>query len=126
MAAKRSEHQEQVALIAWFKLQFPKFRKHIFAIPNGAHLEGDSRVRAIKMNKLKSEGFLVGTPDLFMLIPKAGYHGMFIEMKSNGGTVTEDQAEFIGRASLMGYFCIVCYGFDEAKNAISEYLGGQL
>ena len=119
---KRSEHQEQVALISWFNLQYATFKHHIFAIPNGAHLAGDAKVRTIKMYKMKSEGFLNGVSDLFLMIPKGGWHGMFIEMKSKDGVLSDDQKEFIGRANLMGYQSIVCYGFEDAKAAISEYL----
>lgn len=123
---KRSEHQEQVATVSWFKLQYPKFKKHLFAIPNGAHLAGDPKVRAIKMNKMKAEGLLTGVSDLFMMVPMGGWHGLFIEMKSKGGVVSDDQAEFQGAAHLIGYFCAVCYSFEEAKNVISDYLESKI
>lgn len=125
-ALKVSEHDEQCATVSWFKWQYPKFNKHILSIPNGAHLAGDSRVRAIQMAKLKAEGLLAGAPDLFLLVPVGGYHGMFIEMKSKNGKVSEDQSEFMGVAQLIGYFCVVCFSFEEAKNAITSYLGSRV
>ena len=119
---KISEHQEQVALVSWFRLAFPKFKIYLFAIPNGAHLAGDARLRAIKMNAMKSEGFTPGISDLFLMIPKAGWHGLWIEMKAQGGKLSDAQKEFMGAATLMGYQAVVCFGFDEAKEAITKYL----
>ena len=119
---KISEHQEQVALVSWFRLAFPKFKIYLFAIPNGAHLAGDARLRAIKMNAMKAEGFTPGISDLFLMIPKAGWHGLWIEMKAQGGKLSDAQKDFMGAATLMGYQAVVCYGFDEAKTAITKYL----
>jgi hypothetical protein len=119
---KVSEHQEQVALVSWFRLAFPKFKIHLFAIPNGAHLAGDARLRAIKMNAMKSEGFTSGVSDLFLMIPKNGYHGLWIEMKAKAGKVSDNQKEFMAAANAMNYKTIVCFGFDDAKIKIEEYL----
>ena len=115
-----SEHAEQVALMQWFKLQHPKLI--MFSIPNGAHLAGDNRLRAIKMNNMKAEGLIAGVSDLFLMMPTIKYHGLFIEMKVKGGKVSDNQKVFINNAILIGYQSIVCYGFEQAKNAINEYL----
>ncbi len=111
---KITEHQEQVMLIKWFRLAFPKHI--IFAIPNGGarHI-----VAAVK---LKAEGVLAGVPDLFLMVPKGEWHGMFIEMKAKTGKVSDSQKEFINNAKEMGYLAVVCFGFDEAKTAITNYL----
>jgi hypothetical protein len=71
---------------------------------------------------LKSLGVVPGVPDLFLMIPKNGYHGLWIEMKASGGRVSDSQKEFMGAATLMGYPAIVCYSFEEAKDAINKYL----
>jgi hypothetical protein len=117
-----SEHAEQVAVIQWYRMQYPKYAKCLFSIPNGAHLAGDARLRAIKMNNLKASGLVPGVSDLFLMIPKSNWHGLFIEMKVKGGKLSDSQKEFMGLATLMGYQAVVCYGFDEAKDAITEYL----
>jgi hypothetical protein len=119
---KLSEHQEQALLMQWFKLQHKEFDGYLFAIPNGAHLAGDARVRAIKMKKMKAEGFMVGVADLFLMIPKDGWHGLFIEMKAAKGVLSDDQEKFLGRAQLMGYLSVACFGFEEAKKMITDYL----
>jgi len=68
---------------------------------------------------------MAGIPDLFLMIPKDGWHGLWIEMKAQGGRVSNDQKKFIGAAILMGYQAVVCYGFEEAKTAINNYLQEQ-
>jgi len=113
---KTSEHQEQVMLITWFRMQYPKFKLHLWAIPNGG-----SRHIVTAVN-LKAEGVLAGVSDLFLMIPKAGWHGMFIEMKAKTGSLSDKQKEFMGAATLMGYQAVVCFGFEEAKTAITNYL----
>jgi len=111
-----SEHQEQVMLITWFRMQYPKYAKYLFSIPNGGVRHIGTAV------KLKAEGGLSGISDLFLMIPKSGWHGLFIEMKVKGGKLSNSQKEFMGNATFMGYQAVVCYGFDEAKDAITEYL----
>ena len=113
---KISEHQEQVMLITWFRMQYKQYKLHLWAIPNGG-----SRHIVTAVN-LKAEGVLAGVSDLFLMIPKAGWHGMFIEMKAKGGNLSDKQKDFMGAATLMGYQAVVCYGFDEAKEAITKYL----
>jgi len=113
---KLSEHQEQCLLINWFRLQYKQYSKHLFSIPNGG-----SRHIVTAVN-LKAEGVLAGVSDLFLMIPKGEYHGMFIEMKAKTGSVSEKQKEFMAAASSMNYLAVVCYGFDEAKTAITNYL----
>lgn len=111
-----SEHQEQVMLITWFRLQHKQYAKYLWAIPNG----GSRHIVAAV--KLKAEGVMAGVSDCFLMIPKGGWHGLFIEMKVKGGKLSDSQREFMGMAILMGYQAVVCFGFDEAKDAITEYL----
>jgi hypothetical protein len=43
-------------------------------------------------------------------------------MKIKGGKVSSSQKEFMTVATAMGYKAVVCYGFEEAKDAITNYL----
>jgi hypothetical protein len=111
-----TEHQEQVITIKWFRLQYPKLSNCLWAIPNGGVRNIGTAI------KLKSEGVLAGVPDLFLMIPKNGFHGLFIEMKIKGGKLQPNQKEFMKLANALAYKSVVCYGFEEAKNVISDYL----
>jgi hypothetical protein len=113
---KLSEHQEQKILVRWFRLQYSQYAKYLFAIPNGGVRHIGTAI------KIKEEGGMAGVPDLFLMIPKGGWHGMWIEMKAKGGRVSKDQEQFIGAAILMGYQAVVCYGFEDARDAINNYL----
>lgn len=77
-----TEHQEQVAFVEWFRLQFPGVM--IFAIPNG----GARNIVTAK--KLKAEGVLPGVADLYILKWR-----LWIEMKRRkGGVLSKEQKEF--------------------------------
>lgn len=69
----------------------------------------------------KGQGMLSGVPDLFLPVPKNGYHGLFIEMKSEKGRVTENQHWFLTNAESLGYKIAVCYSAKEAISAIQAY-----
>jgi hypothetical protein len=43
--------------------------------------------------------------------------------KPKGGRVSEEQKNMIETFSSLGYRCVVCHGWLEAKNAIEHYLG---
>ncbi len=113
------EHKEQTLVVRWFRLQYAKYNGYLWAIPNG----GLRHIRTAA--RLKDEGVMAGVADLFLMIPNGGWHGLFIEMKAKGGRLTESQKDFIGRATLMGYQAQVCFGFDDAKKVIEDYLKGQ-
>lgn len=111
-----TEHQEQVLTVKWFRLQYPKLSNCLWAIPNGGVRNIGTAI------KLKSEGVLAGVPDLFLMIPKNGFHGLFIEMKIQGGKLQPNQKEFLKLANALEYKAVACYGFEEAKKVISDYL----
>jgi len=111
-----TEHAEQVATVTWFRMQYKQYNKCLWAIPNG------SQRHIVAAVKLKAEGVMPGVSDLFLMIPKDGWHGLFIELKVKGGRVSEAQKEFMELATAMGYKAVVCYGFEQAKDAITNYL----
>lgn len=114
---KVSEHQEQALVVAWFDLQYPQYKRLFWATPNG----GDRH--PVVAAKLKAEGVRAGVSDLVLAVARNGMHGLFIEMKAIGGRVSVPQKEFIEEVRAQGYGAAVCYGFDEAKRVIREYLG---
>lgn len=121
------EHAEQATLVNWWRTA--GYRQHrttlypaqLWAIPNG----GTSN--AIMGRQLNAEGRLAGVADLFLQVPIAPYHGLFIEMKrTHGGQQSEAQRNFEALAWLTGYAYALCRGFEAAQQAISAYLSGQL
>lgn len=119
------EHAEQSHVVQWFWLQHKQLRKCLFSVPNGAHLAGTPMQRGAKMNRMKAEGFQPGVSDLFLMVARGGYHGLWIEMKRRNGRpsdVSEEQREFLARAEREGYQGAVCNGAAEAIAVIGEYL----
>lgn len=103
-----SEHDEQAAFVAWFRLQFPKIL--IFAIPNGAYLSGTPGQRAAQMARLKAEGLMPGVPDLH--VPE---WNLWIEFKrQSGGRVSPVQSDIIATLRDMGRRVIIARGYDDA------------
>jgi hypothetical protein len=61
-----------------------------------------------------------------MAVPYSGYHGLFIELKSKNGRLSEYQKTWVDNLNDRAYKAVVCYSLDEAINAVREYLGGNL
>ena len=118
-----TEHAEQAALIDWCIDNLGRYPSlHlIHAIPNGVML-GGGRVGAIRMNNLKAEGLRPGVSDLFLPVARGGYFGMYIEMKAKGGSLSENQREFIAAAEAEGYYCCVPFSAGEAIENVEWYM----
>jgi len=118
--AKGSEHSHQAALFCqlanhihiWPELAW------VFAIPNGGMRSKTEAVR------LKAEGVKSGVSDIFGPIPRAGYHGFFVEMKKPGMLKNEsdNQKAFGAYATSAGYIYKVFDHWLDAWEFIVEYL----
>ena len=127
MRAYPLEHDEQRSLMTWVTLmsrEIPELDM-LFAIPNGGHRN------MLVAKKMKAEGVKPGVPDLFLPVARQGFHGLFIEMKTVGnkpktskgmGGVSELQMRWLTTLNFHGYRAVVCYGRDEAKKTLLDYL----
>jgi len=119
-ALKYSEHQHQVWLMDWARLQtraWPELAL-IFAIPNG----GDRNV--VVAAKLKAEGVKAGVFDLMLPVARRAFHGLFVEMKAKPNKPSAKQLEFKAGVEAQGYKAVVCYHWHEAMAEITDYLKG--
>jgi hypothetical protein len=125
-AKNGTEHGHQVALFCWAAQNFSKYPalRLMFAIPNG----GERNV--IVAGNLKAEGVRSGIPDIFLPVPIAHWHGLFIELKrpadkglnrKRGGT-TEEQDRWIAALYAQNYGVAVCMGWQAARDVIIQYL----
>lgn len=116
-----TEDMEQIALFDWARVNeghFPELSR-LFHVPNGG-----SRGPA-EAGRFKAMGVKRGVPDVFLDVPRGGFHGLRIEMKRrHGGKVSEDQTDWIDWYNSNGYRAVVCYGWDEAREEIENYLHG--
>ena len=115
-----SEHQHQVQVVTWCRYDSPAHLRHrarqIFAIPNGGH-----RNKAVAA-KLKAEGVLAGSPDLFLPIPSGREHGLWVEMKRFGERPKPEQVTRLAELRRNGYRAVVAEGWREAVRLITDYL----
>ena len=118
------EHDTQAAFVNWCQWNQAKYPMLAlaFAIPNGAHLAGDARTRAIKMARLKAEGFKSGVPDWHLPYRSGGYEGLWIEFKHGKNKTSADQDNYIALLERYRHCVQVCYNVDEAIKTVEEYL----
>jgi len=121
------EHDEQSGVFlwaGWMLRDFPDLR-WMFAIPNGGHRN------MLVAKKMKAEGVKPGVPDIFLPVPRHGYHGLFIEMKTQDnrpktqkskGGLSDLQREWVTALRDRNYKVVVAYGRDEAVTEITTYL----
>ncbi len=115
---KHIEHDHAVCLMRWWAYTaenvFGVDSRLLAAIPNGGHRHiGVAR-------KLKGEGVRPGMPDFFLFVPFQGYHGLAIELKAPVKTarLSDSQKAMKGLLEAQGYVFKVCFGWDEARDAI--------
>lgn len=111
-----TEAEEQTAVMTWAKYhewEFPALR-WLHHVPNGGSRHPAEAVT------LKRMGVKAGVPDLCLPFPSHGYHGLYIEMKSEKGYASPLQKEWLDALNKNGYKAVVCRG---AQSAISELEG---
>ena len=102
----RSEDYIQSLCFQWFWSTFPSLRRTLFAVPNGG-----SRNRA-EASRMKATGTVAGVSDLIWVIPN---RVIFIEMKTETGTQSEEQKEFQAQTEARGHTYIVLRSFEAFK-----------
>jgi hypothetical protein len=116
---RKLERQHQVELIKWvrsIKDAYPVL-KLLYAVPNGG-------LRNIKVaRKLKAEGVVAGVADLCLPAARRGYHGLYLEMKSEEGVTTKEQKAFLRGVLEEGYCAVIAQGVDEASSTLAWYIG---
>lgn len=88
---KKIGHPEddlQASCIEWFDLRYRPFAQLLFAIPNG----GCRNVREAR--RLKAMGVRAGVLDLFLSVPRGGFHGMYLELKAGKNRMSPEQRKF--------------------------------
>ena len=102
----------------WVKYSDRKLVEFIHHSPNGGLRSGREGA------KFRDMGTKAGYPDLILDIARKGYHGLRIELKrSKGGKVSAEQKQRLQLLNNEGYLAVVCKGYDEALDAIKDYMG---
>lgn len=113
-----SEDAEQEKVVCWAKLMsnaYPDLEL-LYHVPNGG-----SRNKA-EASKLKRMGVRAGVPDLVLPVPRAGYAGLYIELKVGENRPSNSQKDWLEKLTIQGYQALVCYGGKEAIRALEQYV----
>lgn len=87
-------------------------------IPTGS----DASLKWKILASMKSAGLAKGFPDLFVPVPAKGKYGLFMELKTEKGIVSEEQKEWLNYLNKVGYEAVVCKGVREAIECLEGYL----
>lgn len=114
LVRKLYEHTLQVKVVQYVRTFYPEVL--ILSIPNGSGTTAKNRLA------LYAEGLLPGVPDLFIPEARKGFHGLWIEMKTNEGVESKAQKIIRKNLELNGYLCYVARCEQTAINIIESYL----
>lgn len=110
-----TEKQIHLTVMRWVRLQ-KDLDRFVLHFPN----ESPRHPRYGLL--LKNMGMRKGVSDLFIAKPCGGYHGAWIEIKTNKGRVSKEQKEFHEDMESQNYFCAVTRGVDDTINTIECYI----
>lgn len=128
LAAGGSEHDHQVAVMQWVAIEGrAKFEalRWLHAIPNGG-----GRTMSVAAS-MKAEGVKRGVPDLCLPYPVAGYHGLYLELKTpkayamKNHNLSEYQLEWVDYLAEQGYAIAVAGGWQAAVWVLHLYMSWQ-
>ena len=90
---------------------------YIYSIPNGGYRS--KKTAGI----MKAEGVKSGVPDLHLFAVCPPYHSLYIEMKTEKGSLSDSQEAIIPRLRQEGHKVVVCRSEKQAIEEILKYLG---
>lgn len=118
-----TEYQHQKAVFDWAKQpevrqKYPEL-KLLFHIPNGGRRD------PVEAKHLREQGVKKGVPDLFLPVARNGFHGLFIEMKTErGGILGKDQRWWEHELRTNDYCHCWAFGWEAAVATLIDYLDG--
>lgn len=90
-----------------------------------AHIPNERKASVAVLSSLARQGLKKGFPDNFIAVARGKWHGLFIELKRAKKCLSvrsKEQREWIKQLNAAGYKALFCYGAEEAKKAVIEYL----
>lgn len=116
---KQQELIEQAKLIRWthkreVRALMPALR-WLYHVGNGGQR---SKLAGAQMTAL---GVVKGVPDLALPAASGQHPGLIIEMKSDRGSLSPEQKEWIAHYQEQGWHTAVCRSAEEARIVIARY-----
>lgn len=112
-----------MALVTW--LNYHPLLKEFFC-----KNDNEGKRTPIQGHNLKRLGLRSGVSDIFIYYPTKTYHGLWLEVKRNKKYSKSErsanswlaQEKFIDRVKSVGFAGHFCYGWNEGKEIIENYL----
>ena len=112
-----SETDDQIALVEWFRRQYPSSAEHLHHSPNEGMHKVQYRV------KQKQMGVSDGFPDLALFEGRGGFVGFALELKAiKGKKPTQKQIDWLDRLAGQGWLSCWCKGVDAAIESMRDYM----
>lgn len=112
------EDAAQAEVIRWARMRqaaVPELEL-LYHVPNGG------KRGKLEACRLKAQGVRAGVPDLHLPVARAGYHGLWIEMKTATGRLSEDQRKIIAMLRDEGHRVEVCRSAADAVEVLDDYM----
>jgi len=116
---KHIEYDYQVAVFQWAYFHRNKWPEinFMFAVINETR-----GISPQKGNRDRLQGKRSGVPDICLPVPRGTFHGLYIEMKSPTGKISENQKKYAIFLKSQGYFVALCNSPECATDTIKDYL----
>lgn len=118
------ESDLQAAIIRWASTMEGKYPELEWL----AHCPNGGRRNGFEAMNLKLQGVRPGILDLFLQVPRGGYHGFWMELKKpNSREVpTKEQERYMAFLDAQGYWAGWSNDFEEVKSILVDYLEGRI
>lgn len=115
MQKGNNEQVEQIKALECLSHHYPPIAS------SAIHIANERKTSFAHGAILKRMGVRKGVPDLFFPKPRAGFHGLWIEVKKPGGKPTPEQRAFIDEAVQDGYAAFVASGSQAVVDTVCDY-----
>jgi hypothetical protein len=113
----QTESQIQKDCVKWFRNRYgDEIGNLLFAVGNG----GARNAWTAKI--MKDEGVRAGVADLILLIPRHGFAGLLVEMKTPDGKQSDSQKEFERLATQYHYKYVVVRDLNTFQQLMMWYI----
>jgi hypothetical protein len=111
-----TEARLQQNCLMWLNRYYREKERWYHSIPNGENRD------TVTAARLKATGLKSGVADTFLPEPCGVYHGLYIELKTPTGRLSENQREFIAAMRKRGYCVVVLDTLEAFQLLIPDYL----
>lgn len=124
-SGKRRTLSEDGELIKFFEwLAWQTIQRPEFAVVH--HVENERRTSWSQGKTRKQKGVKAGIPDIVAPIPRGRFPGLYIEMKSEHGKLSDKQKTMCELLHSLGHCVRLARSADEAIEIFKKYIKGEI